>query len=205
LDQHQRRSFNAGRIGQGVPLFDSNFDRNAYNNGRLVRSCETPWFKANEQNNSRARAASDSGPEISLGIALLLLAGFAMVVLVVAGIIGALNSSEKPDNFTRGQASPPRPAVYEVRRVSSTPVFVGAEGVDLRIRPDFGARLPPVPGHALPVHGSRTQRLSRTVNTTVGFISLPTTPTDGHLPALISRRTRIKTTFRFRAPVKPKM
>ena len=82
----------------------------------MAGSCvagETPWFKANEQNNSRSHATSDSGPEISLGIALLLLAGFAMAVLVVASIIGALNSSQTPDNFTRGAASPPRPAVYD--------------------------------------------------------------------------------------------
>ena len=140
MDQHERRSFNGGRIGQSAPLFDRNFDRTAYDNGRFVRACETPWLKGNGQNNSHSRAASGSGSEVSVVVALLVLVGLFIAGLAVVGFIAAVNSSQKPDNFMQGQAPPPRPAVYEVRRLSSTPVFIGPEGVDLRIRPDFGAK-----------------------------------------------------------------
>jgi hypothetical protein len=87
LDQHERRSFNAGRIGQSAPMFDRNFDRTAHDNGRFVHSCETPWFKGNEQNYSHSHAASDSGSEVELVIALLLLVGLVITVLALVGVI----------------------------------------------------------------------------------------------------------------------
>jgi hypothetical protein len=87
LDQHERRSFNAGRIGQSAPMFDRNFDRTAHDNGRFVHSCETPWFKGNEQNYSHSHAASDSGSEVELVIALLLLVGLVITVLAFVGVI----------------------------------------------------------------------------------------------------------------------
>jgi hypothetical protein len=181
LDQHERRSFNGGRTGQGVPLFDKNFDRTAYDRGRLVRSCETPWFKGNEQNNSRSHATSDSVSGISLVIALLLLVGFAIAGLLVIGVIRAVNSPQEPDNFTQGQAPPPRPAVYEVRRVSSTPVFVGAEGVDLRIRPDFGAKLSTCAGACPP--GPRLANTAAIENGEYnGWVHLVADYTDGWAP-----------------------
>jgi hypothetical protein len=87
LDQHERRSFNAGRIGQSAPMFDRNFDRTAHDNGWFVHSCETPWFKGNEQNYSHSHAASDSGSEVELVIALLLLVGLVITVLALVGVI----------------------------------------------------------------------------------------------------------------------
>ena len=87
MDQHERRSFNAGRSGQGAPLLDRNFDRTAHDNGRFVRSCETPWFKGNEQNNSHYHATSDHGSDASLVIALLLLIGLVVTVLAFVGVI----------------------------------------------------------------------------------------------------------------------
>jgi hypothetical protein len=87
LDQHERRSFNAGRIGQSAPMFDRNFDRTAHDNGRFVHSCETPWFKGNEQNYSHSHAASDSGSEVELVIALLMLVGLVITVLALVGVI----------------------------------------------------------------------------------------------------------------------
>ncbi len=87
MDQHERRSFNAGRIGQSAPMFDRNFDRTAHDNGRFVHSCETPWFKGNEQNYSHSHAASDSGSEVELVIALLLLVGLVITVLALVGVI----------------------------------------------------------------------------------------------------------------------
>lgn len=87
MDQHERRSFNAGRIGQSAPMFDRKFDRTAHDNGRFVHSCETPWFKGNEQNYSHSHAASDSGSEVELVIALLLLVGLVITVLALVGVI----------------------------------------------------------------------------------------------------------------------
>jgi hypothetical protein len=87
MDQHERRSFNAGRRGQGAPLLDRNFDRTAHDNGRFVRSCETPWFKGNQQHNSHFHASSDPGSEVSLVIALLLLVGLVITVLALVGVI----------------------------------------------------------------------------------------------------------------------
>ena len=87
MDQHERRSFNAGRIGQSAPMFDRNFDRTAHDNGRFVHSCETPWFKGNEQNYSHSHAASDSGSEVELVIALLLLVGLVITMLALVGVI----------------------------------------------------------------------------------------------------------------------
>ena len=103
MDQHERRSFNSGRIGQGASLLDKNFDRTAYDNGRFVRACKTPRFQGNQQKNSHSRAASHSGSEVSLVVALLVLAGLFIAALAVVGFIAAVNSSQKPDNFMRGQ------------------------------------------------------------------------------------------------------
>jgi len=87
MDQHERRSFNSGRIGQGAPMLDRNFDRTAHDNGRFVRACETSWFRGNEQNNSHSHAASDSGSEVELVIALLMLVGLVITVLALVGVI----------------------------------------------------------------------------------------------------------------------
>ena len=68
-------------------MFDRNFDRTAHDNGRFVHSCETPWFKGNEQNYSHSHVASDSGSEVELVIALLLLVGLVITVLALVGVI----------------------------------------------------------------------------------------------------------------------
>jgi hypothetical protein len=134
VTEHQQRSFNRGRTPGGTPpLFDKNFDRTAYDNGRFVRACETPWFR-NEQNGAPSNAGLGSG--------LLFLVGLAVfAVFAVAAIISGLINPPKAENFTQAPEPPLGPPVYRgVQRISSTPVLIGPEGVQLRQLPDFSAK-----------------------------------------------------------------
>lgn len=140
MTEDQRRSFNAGRTGHGTPLFDKNFDRTAYDNGRMVRAYSTPWLRGNQQNSSPSDVASGPTSPLSIVVGLFLLGVLFFVVIAVFGIVTAPDKSQKAENFMQAQEPPPRPRVYEPRRISSTPVLIGPEGVQLRTQPDFEAK-----------------------------------------------------------------